>query len=434
VLVHSLTVNGLHAAFAIFGFLLIHRLAGSPRYSGLLWPFTALWGAATASFIFMNTQPTLEFVFWDFTECYWLAGKLVLEGPQALAGAYSDADLVFVNLPIVAYLFAPFGLLPDMPAAIAITLIGIGMVGLIWRLLVDMFGLDARESALLLLAICAFGPLLYSFKVGNTSHFILALILGGLAMVRSGKGFAAGALFGLAALIKPALVLVGILYFLRGRWSVVAGGAAVLAGSVALSLLIFGWDMHVLWYETSIAPYAGNTVPAYANQTLAGLLARFELGGPYGHDYSTYILSPASRAVVMGMSLALVAAVAFAAFQSRRLFRAKAGDVEVEVMLAVAFAMTISPLSWAHYHVWVLPALVMLWVKSRPGEALDRLRWPLIGTYALLAGTAFVSHSMTLGRFGGLSNFIVSHWLFGTVALIGLLAVLRAQKDVALQT
>ena len=78
--------------------------------------------------------------------------------------------------------------------------------------------------------------------------------------------------------------------------------------------------------------------------------------------------------------------------------------------------------------VTLLPALVMLWVKSRPGEALSGLRWPLIGAYGLLAGTVFVSHSMTLGRFGGLSNFVVSHWLFGTLVLIGLLAILRSQR------
>ena len=46
------------------------------------------------------------------------------------------------------------------------------------------------------------------------------------------------------------------------RWMVVAGGAAVIAGSILLSLLIFGWDMHVLWYETTIAPYASSTVSA----------------------------------------------------------------------------------------------------------------------------------------------------------------------------
>ncbi len=431
---HSLTVNGLHLASAILGFMLIYRIAGSPRFAHQLWPFTLAWGAVTAGIIFLNTQPLLEFVFWDFRECYWLAGKLVLEGPHALESAYSSDTLVFVNLPIVAYLFAPFGLLPEVPAAIVITLIGVGFVGLIWRMLSDMFGLDNRESALLLFALCAFGPLLYSFKVGNTSHFVLALILGGLSMVRSGKGFLAGTLFGLAVVIKPVLALIGVLYFLRGRWNVVAGGAAALAGSVSLSLLIFGWDMHVLWYQTSIAPYSGNPVVAYANQTLAGLMARFEVGGPFGHDYSIHSLSPFSRFITLGMTAALLASVLLAAWKSRRFLRASPSDLEVEVMIAVAFAMTVTSSSWAHYHVWLLPALVMIWVKSRPGSSLSNLRWPLVGTYGLLAGTAFVSHSMTLGRFGVLSNFIVSHWLFGTVALIALLAILRAQKDEPMAT
>ena len=423
---HSLTVNGLHFAGAILGFLLILRLAASPRYSNMLWPFTLVWGGVMAAFIFMNTHPLMEFIFWDFRECYWLAGELVLRGPQALAGAYDTDSLVFVNLPIVAYLFAPFGLMPAMPAAIVITFIGLATVVWIWRMLVKMYGLDARDSALLAFALCVFGPLLYSFKVGNTSHFILALLIGGLAMVRSGKGFAAGALFGVAAVIKPALLLIGILYFLRGRWSVVAGGAAVIVGSVLLSLLVFGWDMHVLWYETSIRPFAGNPVPAYVNQTFAGLVARFEIGGPYGHDYDVHVLSAAGRLASHGLTLSLLAGILFAAWKSGRLLRATAQDVEVEVLIAVALAMTVSSLSWAHYHVWLIPAVVLLWVNSRQGEALARLRWPLIGSFALLAGTAFVSHSMTLGRFGPLSNFVVSHWLFGTVAVLIGLALVRA--------
>jgi len=425
---HSLTVNGAHILSAIIGFLLIYQIAASPQRKARLWPFTLIWGGLTASIIFLNTQPTLEFIFWDFTKCYWLAGNLVLEGPGSLARAYSSETLVFVNVPIVAYLFAPFGLLPAMPAAIIITLIGLAVTALVWRLLVDMFGLDTKERALLFFAMCAFGPLIYSFKVSNTSHFILALILGGLALDRSGKSLLAGALLGLAALIKPALVLIGALYFLRGRWRVVAGGAVALAGSLALSLLVFGWDMHVLWHETSVAPYAGNPVIAYVNQTLAGLLARFEVRGPFGHDYSIHSLSGASRIVVLAMTAALLGGVAYAVWKSGRFWRANSADVEVEVMIMVALLISVTPLSWTHYHVWLLPALVMLWVKSRPGEALSGLRWPLIGAYGLLAGTVFVSHSMTLGRFGGLSNFVVSHWLFGTLVLIGLLAILRSQK------
>ena len=94
-------------------------------------------------------------------------------------------------------------------------------------------------------------------------------------------------------------------------------------------------------------------------------------------------------------------------------------------------APTAAMSTWSMNKTWrtLLPALVMVWVKSRPGEVLPALRWPLVASYVLLAGTAFVSQSITLGRFGDLSNFVVSHWLFGAVMLLGLLAIVRGQRD-----
>lgn len=425
---HSLTVNGVHLLGAILGFFLICRLAGSTRFSGLMWPFTLAFGAMMATFIFLNTQPLMKFVFWDFTECYWLAGHLVWKGPQALAGAYSFDTLVFVNLPVVAYLFAPFGLMPPMVAAIVFSLIGVGAVALIWQMLVRMYGLDSRESAILVFALLVFGPLIYSFKVGNTSHFVLAMLLGGIALIRSGKGYAAGAFFGLAAVIKPALLIIGVLYFVRGRWSVVAGGASVLIGSVALSLLIFGWDMHVLWYESSVQPYAGNPVIAYANQTLQGMVARFEDGGPYDYNYSMHVLSDGARLAAQVLALIVVAAVAFAIWTSGRFFRPTNGDIELETLIVVMFTLIFPAAAWAHYHVWLLPVLVVLWARSRPGEPLAKMRIVLLGSFALVAGTVFLSHSMTLGRFGPVSNLVVSHMLWGTLVLLALLSLLRAQR------
>lgn len=425
---HSLLVNGSHLAGAIIGILLIYRLSGSAQLSRFTWPFTLVWGAVMAAIIFWNTQPLLEHIFWDFRYCYWLAGHLVWEGPQALMGAYNEDKLVFVNLPIVAYLFAPFGLLPPLVASIVFSLIGLGVVVLVWRMLVKMYGLDNREAALLAFAFCVFGPLIYTFKVGNTSQYILALLLGGLMMARAGKDLPAGALFGIAAVIKPALLLIGVLYFLRGRWNVVAGGAAVVVGSVVLSLLIFGWDMHVFWYETTIEPFSSNPVLASANQTLKGMVARFEAGGANWQDYDLYILAPVGQFIAQALTISLAAGIAYAVWRSGRLFRTTNQDVEVEVLIIVALGMSVSALSWAHYHVWLLPAIALLWARSRQGEPLARLRWPLIATYALLAGTVFVSHSMTLGRFGIAANFIASHWLWGALATLVLLAILRAQK------
>ncbi|PKP80773.1 MAG: hypothetical protein CVT79_13395 [Alphaproteobacteria bacterium HGW-Alphaproteobacteria-18] len=425
---HSLIVNGLHLTGAIIGFFLIYRLSGSPQLSRFTWPFTLVWGAVMAGVMFWNTQPLLEHIFWDFRYCYWLAGELVWHGPQALMGAYNEDKLVFVNLPIVAYLFAPFGLMSPLTASIVFSLIGFGVMGLIWRMLVKMYGLDSREAALLAFALCVFGPLVYTFKVGNTSQYILALLLGGLVMARAGKDLSAGALFGIAAVIKPALLLIGVLYFLRGRWSVVAGGAAVVAGSVVLSLLIFGWDMHVFWYETTIEPFSSNPVLASANQTLKGMVARFEAGDARWQDYDLYVLAPASQLIAQALTLSLVAGIAYAVWRSGRAFRPTNQDIETEVLIIVALGMSVSALSWAHYHVWLLPAIVLLWVRSRQGEPLARLRWPLAATYALLAGTVFVSHSMTLGRFGFASNFIVSHWLWGALATLILLSIVRAQR------
>lgn len=425
---HSLMINGVHFAGALLGFFLIFRLAASERYSRLMWPVALVLGAIMTVFVFVSTLPSPEFIFWDFVECYWLAGKLIWDGPQALAGAYNSDSLVFVNLPIVAYLFAPFGLMSPMTGAIVFTLVGVPVVGLLWRLLVKMYGLDNRDSALLFFALCVFGPLLYSFKVGNTSHFVLALILGGMMLVRSGKGFAAGALFGVAAVIKPALLLIGVLYFLRGRWSVVAGGAAVIAGSIALSLLIFGWDMHVLWYDTTIAPYASSTVSAYGNQTLQGLVARFEVGGPAGHDYDPYVLSETGRMVAQGLALLLVLGAVFAAWYSRRLVRPTSDDIELELLIAVTLAIVVSTVSWVHYYVWILPAFLALWVRTQRSEPLAWMRWPLIASFVLLMGIAFVSHSMTVGRFGPFANLVASHWLWGALIVLAMLALLRARR------
>jgi alpha-1,2-mannosyltransferase len=425
----SLIVNGLHLAGAIIGFLVIYRLSSPTEQAWRLWPFTLLSGAAMAIFIFSNSQPALEYLFWDFRYCYWLAGNLIWQGPAALTGAYDG--VLFVNIPIVAYLFAPFGLLDPMVASIVFTALGFVAAWYIWKLLVRMFELDRRDSALLCFALCVFGPLIYVLKVGNTSHFMLVLLLVGLLMARSGKDLSAGALFGIATVIKPSLLLIGVLYFLRGRWLVVAGGAAVVTSTVILSLLIFGWDMHVYWYETTIQPFLSDPVLAFSNQALGGMVARFESESLDLVNFAPFDLSPFGKLITQILTLMVVAGMVLAVWSSGRLVRIGNQDLELEVLMLLALSLSISALSWPHYHVWLLPALVLLWVRTRRGELMPQLRWPTAATFALLAGTVFVSHSMTLGRFGPLSNFVVSHWLWGALGTLILLGIVRSQRDSA---
>jgi hypothetical protein len=309
--------------------------------------------------------------------------------------------------------------------------VGVALVALIWRMLVKHYALDARESAFVAFALMICGPLLYSFREGNTSHHVLALLLGGLVFVRAKREAWAGALFGVAALIKPALLLIGVLYLLRGRWRVVAGGAATLAGAVALSLLIFGWDMHVRWYETSIGPYAIGPVPAYAVQTFQAMMLRFEIGGPAGHDWSAHALGAGWKPAAHASALLALAGAAIAAWRSGRAFAPNARDLELETLLVIAFVLIASPLSWAHYYAWLAPAFVLALTETRPDSPHAKLRWPLVGAFALLAPVAFVSEQMSAGKFGPLANFIASHWLLAGVAMFALLAYLRAQRGAA---
>src|SRR5690606_12090466 len=139
----------------------------------------------------------------DFQDAYYAAGVALQGGPTGLAPLIERGTDGFVNLPIVAYLFWPFGLLANVPAMILFSVLGAACVLWTWRLLVREFDLDDRQAAMLLFLVAANGPLMYGVKEGNTSHFILLLLLLGLAAARGGRDFAAGLWLGVAAIIKP---------------------------------------------------------------------------------------------------------------------------------------------------------------------------------------------------------------------------------------
>ena len=70
----------------------------------------------------------------------------------------------------------------------------------------------ALDLALLFIAN---GPLLTGIKFGNLSYIILVALAGGLFFIRSGRPGVAGALIGLAVVIKPVLILMGLFFLLR---------------------------------------------------------------------------------------------------------------------------------------------------------------------------------------------------------------------------
>src|SRR5690606_40034207 len=85
----------------------------------------------------------------------------------------------------------------------------------------------------------------------------------------------AGALLGAAALFKLPLLVFGVYFAVRGRVRAALGGGLVVGGAVGLSILVFGWDAHVVWHERFVAHAADHPVSAFNVQSVPALVARW---------------------------------------------------------------------------------------------------------------------------------------------------------------
>src|SRR5690606_41377962 len=109
----------------------------------------------------------------------------------------------------------------------------------------------------------------------KTGHFALGAFTAALAALRHGRQSRSGALLGAAALFKRPLLLFGGYFALRGRVRAALGGGLVVGGAVGLSILVFGWDAHVVWHERFVAHAADHPVSAFNVQSVPALVARW---------------------------------------------------------------------------------------------------------------------------------------------------------------
>ena len=295
--------------------------------------------------------------FSDFIDAYYPAGVAAAHGDAAaLSAARGHGVFGFVNLPIVAYLFAPFGLLGPDAAALVFTALGVGLSVASWLLLVRLAGLQARERWLLAFLFIADGPLLNSLMLGNTSQVVLLSLIGGLALIRSNRS-AAGALLAATAVLKPPLMLFGLFFLLRRDVRGLAGFVVTGAAIAAASLAVFGWDANLQWFETRVAPFGHDWVPAINMQSIYAFVSRLSLGPAVLSTWQAYPSTPAERILadiltgIVFLSAGLAAMPRPAAATSERQIGSR---LELQYMLVICVALVTSPLSWYHYYAWLL--------------------------------------------------------------------------------
>lgn len=356
----------------------------------------------------------------DFDKAYYPAARKALSAPATLY----DAPIVdFVNVPLVALLLAPFSLLSEARARLAFSVLGLLAVALAVAWLARLAGLGAwgRVAALLLLILN--GPLHYSFGLGNLSHVLLPLLLAVFAAERAGREALAGALCALAALVKIPLFVLPLSFVLRRRWRALGAFAATVAGLAALSLLLFGFDLHRIWFERCILPFAGGPLTAYNVQSVDGFLARLTTKGGR-QDFSPIAVGAAFQAARVGLLLLLVGTVA-AVCRPRA---SAAGLATLDLTIVLTLALLASPVSWAHYYVFLL---LPLWFALAGWIATPRgVPWRALGLAGVLLASLPVLASP--GRAGAPLFWIhraTAHSPHFVGAVLLLAALLAARRE-----
>ena len=391
--------------------------------------------AALAVFAFIISEPTD--LFSDFRQAYYPAGKAVLESPSALAPFIDASNPVdrFVNLPIVAYLFAPFGafslLFSRGPSAIFLVL-GIGATLWAWVVLARAANLAGDQKWLLLLLIAANGPLVNSLREGNTSHMILLGLAGGLVLLNRRQDVGAGVILGVCALIKLPLLIFGAYFVLRRNWNAVFGFSGTLMVAGLMSLWVFGWELNRLWFELCVLQFSQNALGAFNVQSIVAFALRLDGGTDMLRDWSLIDVSPSLRMFGRGVALALLAA-AIAVCARRPAFVSVSKQLDwrnLEYSLVIVLAILASPLSWTHYYCWLLvPVAFFLSQASALASTpvAQRLGW---------AAIILISPVVTILSFPGYpmmqalyAKLLVSHYLLGALIWFGLLIWALAAKS-----
>ncbi|MFS8199895.1 glycosyltransferase 87 family protein [Streptomyces sp. CWNU-52B] len=278
----------------------------------------------------------------------------------------------FTYPPFAAVGMLPMALLGLRAAIVVGLLLNLAATAFVLHVLYVLTGRRLRRYGRFGLAVgvCLLAllePVRDTFSFGQVNLLLLALVLADARLTAGGRSRWAGVGIGLAAAVKltPAIFIVLLLLARRPRAAGTATGVAVaataFAACVAPEASRFYWT-EAVWDTSRIGRLA-----YVSNQSLQGVLAR--LADP----------AEPSRAVWALMALAVLGVWVW---RARRALAV--GDVLGAFALTGLVACLISPITWVHHLVWLLPSLVIL---VEAGLRRGRLLWLAGGLYVLLCSS-----------------------------------------------
>jgi len=411
--------------------------AGSRTGRALLW--CLLWLAAAAALyyaawpLFGHTPYRIDIDIYQMGGQAWLDGRPLYRG-DVLFHTPIGLNLPFTYPPLAAIVFCPFSWLHMPTASIAITLLTSALLILSTTLV--LAGLDVWSTSavvpgpawlrrLWLAVVISAGasiwlePITSNFAFGQINVVLMTLVIADCVPRRTPwpRGLLLG--LGIALKLTPAVFL---LYFLLRRDNRAALTAlASFAGATLVGFALAWNDSWEYWTHTVLHTDRIGETALNTDQNIAGALARLGLG-----EHDRFPLWVAACLLVLAATV----------WAMRRALRA--GEPTVALVCVALFGLVVSPVSWSHHWVWVLPAVlvtgILAWrrrnvalaVLSATGVAL--MRWTPIDLLPK-------HHETTANWWRQVAGSSYVWWALAVIVAAGLTVTARvASRDSATRT
>ncbi|OBA82263.1 alpha-(1-2)-phosphatidylinositol mannosyltransferase [Mycobacterium sp. 1164966.3] len=333
---------------------------GSPDSShGRVWWFCLLWVLAAAALgyvawtLFGHTPYRIDIDVYQMGGQAWLDGHPLYKGDVLFPTPI--VNLPFTYPPLAAIVFCPFAWLHMPAASVAITLLTLLL--LIVSTTIVLTRLDVWPSSNVLpgpawvrrlwLAVIIVAPatlwlepISSNFAFGQINVVLMTLVIADCLPRHT--PWPRGVLLGLGIALKltPAVFLLYFLLRRDGRAALTALASFVVATLVGFAL---AWrDSWEYWTHTARNTARIGDAALNTDQNIAGALARLGLG-----EQERFLLWAGACLLVLALTV----------WAMQRVLRA--GEPALALICVALFGLVVSPVSWSHHWVWVLPAVVV---------------------------------------------------------------------------
>lgn len=235
----------------------------------------------------------------DFTTV-WSAARRFIDRVPVYDEVYSHVNPHYLYNPGATLLLAPLGLLPSAEAArpcfVVLNAVCI-IAALAW--LTRLSGRRTTDAVFPVALALAFATeaVTNTLVFTNINGILLLALTTFLALFVHGRDVAAGAVLGVAIVVKPMFAPLLLLPLLKLRWGAFVAGVAV---PVVLNLVAWPLTPGARDYLDVVVPYLGETRD-YANSSLSGLAVYFGMPG-WAHAVLAAVLATAVAAAVVGLA------------------------------------------------------------------------------------------------------------------------------------